>query len=386
MAGTTLERQLTPPRTDRIRFDVATERDDAEIRRLLRASPMSGQITLTLEREPNYFADAHLLGEEKQTIVAREDGRVVCVGNCTVRERFINGQVRRVGYLGGLRLDASMTGRFDILRRGYDFFREMQADAPADFYFTSIAADNVRARHFLERGLPGMPAYEFVGEFVTLLLSVERRSPTRRVSKIGVNRAGSETGVPIADELLALTNEYNRQLQFAPCWSADKFTALQSLGLRPDSFHFIRNGGHIAASAALWDQRTFKQTVIRNYAPWLARLRPAVNLLARITNQPRLPAVGTTLSHAFVSQLAVAPEDIDALPALLTGLRTMAVARGIEFLTLGFTANDPHLALLRRKHRCREYRSRIYVVRWPGLGGSAHELDGRCVGPEVALL
>jgi hypothetical protein len=63
-----------------------------------------------------------------------------------------------------------------------------------------------------------------------------------------------------------------------------------------------------------------------------------------------------------------------------------AAGRRIEFLTLGLAANDPSLALLRRKFKCREYRSRVYVVRWPGLGGSASELDGRCLGPEVALL
>ena len=157
MAGTTLDRQLTTAGTARVPFALATPADDADIRRLLRENPMPGQITLTLEREPDYFADAGLPGTEKQTIVANEGGRVVCMGNCSIRERFVNGQPRRVGYLGGLRLDARAAGRFDILRRGYEFFRELQADRPADFYFTSIAADNAPARKFLERGLPGMP-------------------------------------------------------------------------------------------------------------------------------------------------------------------------------------------------------------------------------------
>jgi len=85
-----------------------------------------------------------------------------------------------------LRLDAAYAGRFDILRRGYQFFRELQADAPADFYFTSIAADNERARRLLERGLPSMPRYEFIGEFVTVLLRSARRSPARAKSRTEV--------------------------------------------------------------------------------------------------------------------------------------------------------------------------------------------------------
>src|SRR5215469_6102172 len=88
-------------RSGRVEFAVANEGDDAEIRRLLRENPMAGEISLSLEREPHYFADANVLGETKQTIIARESGRVVCVGSCTIRQRFINGAPCRVGYLGG---------------------------------------------------------------------------------------------------------------------------------------------------------------------------------------------------------------------------------------------------------------------------------------------
>jgi hypothetical protein len=44
------------------------------------------------------------------------------------------------------------------------------------------------------------------------------------------------------------------------------------------------------------------------------------------------------------------------------------------------------LAEARGRFRSREYRSRLYVVRWPGIGGAARELDDRCLAPEVALL
>src|SRR5215471_12846071 len=168
MARTLLERELTVRRSSRVQFAEACAADDADLRRLLRDYPMPGRISLSLEREPDFFADAHLPGETKQTIVAREGGRLICAGSCVIRRRFANGQPQRVGYLGGLRLDQRHAGRFDVLRRGYEFFHELQTDDPAAFYFTSIAADNERARKFLERGLPGMPRYEFVGEFVTV--------------------------------------------------------------------------------------------------------------------------------------------------------------------------------------------------------------------------
>jgi hypothetical protein len=357
MARAVLERELS--------FALATEADDAEIRRLFRENPMAGRISLSFEHEPNWFSEAGQPEQTKQTIIAREEGRVVCAGFCSIRRNFVNGAPRQVGYLGGLRLCSSNAGRFDILRRGYDFFRTLQSDSPADFYFTSIASDNQPARRFLERALPGMPAYEFIGEFVTLLI------PSRF-------RSLAQAPVPSADELITLLNHHGSRHQFAPCWSSGE--------LRTGDFRFVQQRGEIVACAALWDQRAFKQTVVRGYAPELALVRPALNLAARITGGPRLPAVGQTLANAFVSHLSVAPDEPDALINLLAELRALGAQRRIELLTLGFASNDPHLNTVRRNFRSREYRSRLYVVRWPKIGRPASDLDARVLAPEVALL
>jgi hypothetical protein len=366
MARTVLERELTLPRTGRACFAVATEADDEEIRRLLHDNPMAGQISISTEREPDFFADAHLPAQSKQTIISRDENRLVCAGSCTIRERFVNGESRRVGYLGGLRLDAGQAGRFDILRRGYEFFHQLQASAPADFYFTSIAADNKRARKFLERGPPGMPRYEFIGDFVTLLLAVPQRNASPRHAKAA------------AGDIVAQLNSLNQRYQFAPSWSVQELFALESLGLRFDKFEVHR--------AALWDQRAYKQNVIRGYDRRLSAARPLLNLAAKLMGGPELPAVGQTLATAFISHLAIGADEPKELVDLIAGIGCQASHSGIEILTLGFAANDPRLATVRRNFRCREYCSCLYVVSWPDCGGSARELDDRIPAPEVALL
>src|SRR5579871_2587242 len=103
MAGALPERKLTARPNCCVEFAVATQADDPEIRRLLRENPIPGRISLSLEREQDYFADARVPGEIRQTVIARENRRIVCVGSCAVRQRFINGEPRCVGYLGGLR-------------------------------------------------------------------------------------------------------------------------------------------------------------------------------------------------------------------------------------------------------------------------------------------
>jgi hypothetical protein len=338
---------------------------------------MPGRISVTLEREPSFFLDTGLPGETKQAIVARENGRLVCIGSCVIRRRYVNGQPARVGYLGSLRLDASHAGRFDILRRGYEFFRDLQANAPADFYFTSIVTDNARARRFLERGLPGMPRYEFIGNFVTLFVPATRRgSATSRPAEPSI----------FYDELVTHLNEHNRLHQLSPSWTTDELSALESLGLKCHDFLSVTEEGRVIAGAALWDQRSYKQTVIRSYAPWLARARPALNFAARALGWLQLPQVNTVLPSAFVSHLAVAPGRPAALVQLLVRLRALAAQRKTQLLTLGFAANDPRLATVRKNFHCREYLTQLYLVHWPGIGNGASYLDSRVLSPEVALL
>jgi hypothetical protein len=294
----------------------------------------------------------------------------------------VNGKPVRVGYLGGLRLDNRYHGRFDILRRGYDFFRELQVDAPADFYFTSIAADNERARKFLERGISGMPIYEYIGEFVTILIPTGGRDSLGRHDE---SFAFAPNSKDLA-ELVPLLNRYNEGHQFAPCWSANELSGLEKLGLKTADFCRLSKNGHAIACGALWNQRFFKQTVIQDYAPWLRFIRPIANSVSRITNSPRFPAVGETLAIGFASHLAFESSTPFAFLELLGGLRQAARQRGIEYLTFGFDAHDPNLKAVQENCRHREYRSRIYVVRWRGIGGSAAELDARVIAPEAALL
>ncbi|HEY1661059.1 MAG TPA: hypothetical protein VGI03_01455 [Verrucomicrobiae bacterium] len=393
MARTTIDSQLTARRRSRVRFELATDNDDAEIRRLLRENPMPGQIALSPEREPDYFADANLFGGEKQTIIAREAGRIVCMGNCAVQSRMINGQPRRVGYLGGLRLDGNSAGRFDIVRRGYEFFRELQADTPADFYFTSIAADNARARNFLERDLPGMPAYRFLADFVTLLVPVprnlrnlkrfsERATKTKTLDGLNCISGSKEYVV----ELISCLNKFAKQTQLAAFWTESDLHSLKKLGLSLADFHLILEDDKIIACAALWDQRCFKQIVIRGYSRKISLAGPWVNLAAKLFGTSRLPPVNSALAFALLSPLAAPADKPQLLLALVESALAVAAERGLEFLTLGFAAGDARLEMMRNHFRCREYHTRLYRVLWSDMNPTEVVFDDQPFLPEVSLL
>ncbi len=330
--------------TPRVRCAVATAADDPAIRRLLRENPTPGSVSLTFEREPNYFLGTNLAGNEDQTILVFDADHLACVGRCSFRQRWVAGVSRRVGYLAELRLDSVPNGRFDLLRRGYQFFARLQREHPADIYFTSIAADNARARRFLESRTRGLPTYSFQSEFTTLLIPLPRRP---RIATLSITPAAPEH-VP---DLLSLFKAHGHRHDLAVKWSEPP----------PGDLLLAFDRQRLIAAGSLWDQRPFRQTVIRNYSSALRLARPAINLLGRFG---RIPPVGTTLNHAFLSPLAFAADHESLLPDFVAAMLPLAARRGLDFLTLGLPSNDPRIAPLRRRFTPRLYRSRIYQVSW----------------------
>lgn len=387
MAGPLADRKLGT------RFGVATAEDDNAIRRLLRENPMRGGVDLTFEREPNYFHGANLAGGDDQTITAFSHDQLTCMGRCTQRECWIDGTLRRIGYLAELRLDATARGQFRILRDGYEFFHVLQRENPADLYFTSIAADNERARRVLESGPRGLPAYRFLAELDTLLVAIPRRARPSRLQPEPVTPATLSTS-------LDFLNTHGRTRQFATAWNAERLRALAAHGLPLDRFFLMRENDELIACGALWDQRGFRQTVVRGYSAALAAVRPLVNLAGRIFGTPRLPGVGSALAHGFLSPLACTespsltaastarcpPAAASLLPDVVEALFSHAAAVGLEFLTLALPSTDPRLPALRRRFSTRTYRSRLYRVDWADLPSLKIHDQHRPFLPDVALL
>jgi len=369
MAGHAAPRELTHRH-----YEIARPEHDAAIRSLLRETPMEGGIRMTFEREPDYFSGKGLAGGEDQTIVAFAEEEVACVGRCVQRMSWVNGEPVRTGYMGELRLANVARGRFHLIRDGYQFFHEAQQARPAKLYFTSIAASNDRARRFLERGARWMPAYTFLAEYETMVLPTKCRPPEYAVPLNSVTAAS----IP---EVTRFLNEHGRRHQLATVWTEDAIANLAWEGNR--LFVAYRDKGRIAAVAGIWDQRPFRQMVIRGYPARLALLRPIVNLLAGFAGEPRFPRVGSALSMGMLTPLAWKP-DWKYLAIWLQNLRCEAARLGMELLSLGIPADCPEFVHLSGP-RAISYRTRLYRVDFPG--DPRLELnDNPSFRPDLALL
>lgn len=368
------------PTRDSLRFSFATADDDAELRALFGTTPMRGAMRLGFAHEPSFFAGTGLLGASDRVLLAREDGRLVAAGRCVVQPRWVNGAIRRCGYLGELRLSPTAKGRRDILRHGYAFYAANSRDDGADLYVTSVLADNTRARRLFERGWRGLPRYTPVADYTTLILratSGDVRPPTNIEILTGDN-------IP-AGEIARFLNNQARARNLAVVWPDDSTAVASRHGLRPGDFLIARHQGAVTGCAALWDQRSFRQVVVHGYSPWLQLIRPWVNLAAPFTGWPALPRPGTTLAHAYLSPLAVDPAHATVAPVLVRAVLAAAARRRLDAVSLGADARDPLWQALGRL-RGRRLASVIYTVQWPDTPSAAPNLAPGLCSPDLALL
>ena len=388
MGGTTVARALTTRHVSSpSRFDIrlADPADDPEIRRLLREHPLPGEITLTFEREPDATVAAAMEGDVHQTMIAREpdNGRITGMASRAERAVFINGRASRIGYLGQLRTNVRGPRVASLLDEGFGFCRALHDQGTVSVYLTAIVENNHAARRVL-CGLrsPAAPAFVRAGTLATL--AIPRGGRRRRHDEGGLDiRAGS---IELVDEIVGCLNRHGRRHQFAPVWTIeDLLSTTRTPGLELHDFLVATRGGRVVGCAALWDQRGFKQLVVRGYSQQLARWRSLINLAGPLLGIPTLPPVGSALQFAYLSHVAVDDDSAEVIAALVAEARR-GLASGVSHLVTAFSEGSPLLAVASRVAPHRMYRSVLYLAYWLDGQRLAQSMDNRLPHPEVAIL
>jgi len=372
-----------------IQIGLATGHDDAAIRRLCAANAVPGTITVSFEREPSYFLGCETMGRECQVLVARRrghgaDDEIVGAACRATRPVFINGEMAEAGYLGQLRVDREFRGRW-LVSRGFHLLRELHDQRPVPGYLVSVIEGNREAfgvlihhrrRHF--------PAFHEIGRLSTLALNVGRMKPmaSEVPSGIDVTRAGADD-VPA---IVGFLGRHGAEKQFYPAYTESDFSGHPAmLGFRVNDFVVARREGRIAGVLGLWDQSSYKQTVVRGHTGWLRASRPFYDLAARLMSRPTLPRPGEKIRHAYASFACVADNDAAVFRPLLRGVYNLAAERGYSYLMIGLDERDPLLRVARGYSHI-AYPSRLFLADFEDGGRFHEQLDGRVPYVEIAAL
>ncbi|MFH1022809.1 MAG: hypothetical protein V1809_05420 [Planctomycetota bacterium] len=362
---------------------LAIPADDCAIRAFLRRQTMPGPVEISFTYEPDYFRALEVQGEHPRVLLGESEGRILAIGVMAGRSVYLNGRPECVGYLSSLRLDETIR-HSTALARGYRLLRRIHdVNHPNIFYLTTILEKNMAARRTITSGRAGLPVYQELGRYRTLLYPAFRRRAARVPKNVTMVR-GNAVGAKALAEFL---NRTGSRRQFYPVYTRELIEKSDGLlrGLFPEDFLVAQQDGRVKGILALWNQFSFRQYVITRIPPHLRPLTITTNTIGRLAGWTGWPVTGQPLNIVLAACVAVEDDDLPTFALLLRAALCETRRRGIPFLACGLTEDDPLLPAATMPIHL-TLRSRIYAVYWRDPPETLHTLDRRPMHLELGSL
>lgn len=333
---------------------------DAGIRDLCRI-PVSGHISLALEREPNYYAGASIQCATPEVYVCLRaaDGLVCGVFNIGYRRLFYQGQAVQVRYLCDLRIHPQhqRTSLFYRIVRFAHALGLCTQGLPAQ---TVVFADNETMVDMInsraKRRSTGIPYYHYCGRLVTNMLTLRR--PLPYPAALSVRRA-----VPADGSLMrAFWQAEGAQINYCPYYDFERLGEAYYWGLSASDFFLAYEDGELVGICGTWDQRPLKQTRILGYSAAYRTLRPWYNAYARWAGKPTLPKAGAVANYLGLHSILVRGRAPHIFAALLSAVTAAVRDSGAEYLLFALAERDPLQALVNTLPNKRQMYGNYYLV------------------------
>jgi hypothetical protein len=349
---------------------------------------MEGDLVLSVRRDPDFDALYRLQTDRWLSVVIELDGVVEGTGTILVRDGYIDGVRRSVGYLGDLRFSPRIEGRMLLERHFGHLLQDVRERYGCELFLTAVIAANARAVRALTRETErsrraGRPRYIPVGEFDIRSLHLlmpkrEERSPYR------VRRA-STRDIPALVRLLDddararpfghvfVDGELERRLREWPGLSIESFLCAES------------KDGRLLGALALWDAAPVKRMVPLAYRSRMRSVRFAYNAVATLLGMPRMPKPGVALRYVYATHVVAPSTDPGVLRALLIQAHRSARDAGFQFMSIC----APHDALREsafRGFQATNIPARLFAVALRDVDVPASVTGGTWPGFEMALV
>jgi hypothetical protein len=299
------------------------------------------------------------------------------MGSRSFRSVYIDGGPATIGYLSMLRGFSRARGNIG-LARGYRYLRELHADGAVPYYFTTILAENTEAMRLLTSGRGGLPVYQPAARLVTYLLPLTRKRRGHRP-----RAAVSTVRQDDLPEAVVFLQEWNSRYQFAPVYTLQDFLGQSTLvpGFSWEDLYIYRQDGRVLGTLGVWDQQSFKQTMVTDYSHRMQVIRPVYNLYASMLGTPRLPSAGSNIKVLYS---AFTSGDRSVFAELLCQACDDWSGRGYDYLSVGFCV-DHECSSIAARYATQRIASTLYIVYWPEYSVSLPQAS-RPVHLEIATL
>jgi len=300
---------------------VARPEDNNEVCELFRAIHLGGDLDVTQERDPDFFALGRMHtvhAGTAETLVARHEttGRMLGCGTAITRPAWLEGREITAGYLGDLRVVPDFRGGRHLALAYGEYFAQVRDRLGAQVFTTVIFDTNAQARAALTKASEkraGMPVYRLMAPFhmTSLQITTRRPKPSTRVSRA---RASDH------DEIVNFLCRMGKRRVLGEVFDHGLLDARLEKwpGFSIEDFILVRDGrGALVGCCAPWDTSSFKRTRVLGYHGQMRSVKIGFDLGARVLGFTPLPAPGACFQFRFLTHLEVEDDDPGVLHDLL---------------------------------------------------------------------
>ena len=349
---------------NKIILSLATDDDNEGMNKVFESGRFDGGFSVQFLRKPEPLQSFRKDGNTAKILIMKDalTLEVIAVGGCVIRREYLDGVVKRVGYLTGLKILPAYQKKVRCIAEAYQFLHDNTKDE-VDIYYSTILSSNTGAQKLLEKKHKNMPSYLYLGEYTTYCIKTGGRS--------GLLLSGASE-----DELQQLYHVSLPKLSLAP-----KDIGLH--GLTANDFYTLRDAQQkIIACCAIYSQQSYKQYVISDYR----RIYKILSILpVHLLGYPKFPPQNSGLNYASIAFLYIKDNDIRIGRQFMRAVAEQARRNGpkgpFDVLLAGLFCNNT-LRDIFEGIRHIKFQSRLYEVAW----GEPQYIDSKPVGLEVCLL
>lgn len=361
---------------------LATPADNDQLLRLFSDIPMRGQLAISTDRGPDFFALYAMQKADVECWVYDQGGDIKGLGAIVRRDGWYDGEPCEVAYLGDLRAHPSIKG---ALSRFYGrIFEDFVARTGCQHFYTGVLASNAGALKALTGDAhhrAAQPKYDLLRPYDAVQVQFSRRPRGEAKGSLTVRTA---TPQDIPDIVVHLDADH-RQRPFGYRFADGEFEHRLAhwTGFSLDSTYLVIDGtGALRGVCTAWDAETEKRYRVVAYRGQLRWARWLYNAGAAVMRYPALPPVGECFRYFYLANLSIPDGDPAVLDAMLRAVFEDFRRSGCHFFMVYMEDGDPLNAGL-SAFSTRRLAFRLFTVTSAGRASAA--APGGTCGFETAL-
>jgi ribosomal protein S18 acetylase RimI-like enzyme len=305
-----------------IRYRLAGPDDNQQLIELTASSGMTGEISLRIDRKPDFFKLLSLRGETK-VFVALDDEKIIGSLCVSAQQVWVGGKILPIQYIG----DFKVSEFYRNQGIGLQLCNEMAdyvVSTGADLAFLNVSRGNKRPLSFF-KNRADIPDFENIGIFTIYQFLGKKETPVSRKYTIEKSSAN--------DRLIQFLNGHYGNYELGPVITKEK--------LENTEIYTIGNGKELIGAICITDTMNMKQNVVTKLSwkmKWLLQMLHRINGIFGFSGMPK---VNETVSMLYIKYLAVNNHNRHLVCELINQARYIAYSKSYSFVSYGIHEKDP---------------------------------------------